>query len=48
MSLGRKIERTVLKKYSKQDKNNKPFNEKWKGWKEFKNYKIKETTKNEK
>ena len=47
MSLGRKVERTILKKYSKQDADNKPFNEKWKGWKEFKLIKIREGNKNE-
>lgn len=47
MSLGRKVERTVLKKYSKQDTSNKSFSERWKGWKEFKRNKIKEGNKNE-
>lgn len=48
MNLERKIERTILKKYSRTDSKSKPFNEKWKGWKEFKKNKIKEGNRNEK
>lgn len=48
MNLQRKIERTILKKYSQTDSKDKTFSDRWKGWKEFKKNKIKEGNENEK
>lgn len=36
MSLRRKIERTALKKFSKQDTKKQTFSQRWKGYQKFK------------